>query len=311
MMFDNPDPHEPEHATSHTDRIIANLELYGYKPGPDEADPRPLPEDSTIRGAVTEIFDALIGALGDTCLEPELEDVLWSTVNVFHRTADRIQRQLDRNVDAQRRSQVEQDGSEVKSVILERLIEDGQMLTGKRDSFEDFREAAADLFEMRTGSGWRPRAGSMVNHKAMTAAVIDSKDFIAAKRRADLMPLLPAGTRIAFAGGLDCNEHARIWEALDKVFAKHPDMVLLHGASPRGAELIAAKWAESRKVVQIGFKPDWNRHAKAAPFKRNDSLLETMPAGLIVFPGSGITENLADKAKRLGIAVWRFEEGRA
>lgn len=311
MRFDQSDPNEPEHAASHTDRIIANLELYGYSPGPEETDPRPLPEENDVAGAVTEIFSTMIGVLGDTCLEPELEDVLWSVVNVFHRSADRLQRLLDRNVDAQRRSQSEQDGSEVKSVILERLIEDGQTLTDKRNSFEDFRDRAADLFEMKIGSVWRPRAGSQVNHKAMTAAVIDSKDFIAAKRRADLMPLMPAGTKIAFAGGLDCNDHAKIWEALDKVFAKHPDMVLLHGASPRGAELIAAKWAEKRKVVQIGFKPDWNRHAKAAPFKRNDLLLEAMPVGLIVFPGSGITDNLADKAKRLGIPVWKFEEGRA
>jgi hypothetical protein len=311
MRFDPSDLSEPDHAASHTDQIIGNLELYGYSPGPDEPDPRPLPAEDDISGAVTEIFGALIGVLGDTCLEPELEDVLWSVVNVFHRSADRLQRQLDRNVDAQRGSQGEQDGSEVKSVILERLIEDGKLLTDKRNSFEDFRDSAADLFEIKLGSAWRPRAGSQVNHKAMTAAVIDSKDFIAAKRRADLMPLLPAGTRIAFAGGLDYNDHAKIWDALDKVHAKHPEMVLLHGASPRGAELIAAKWAESRKVVQIGFKPDWTRHAKAAPFKRNDLLLETLPVGLIVFPGSGITDNLADKAKRLGIPVWRFEEGRA
>ena len=38
---------------------------------------------------------------------------------------------------------------------------------------------------------------------AMTASVIDSKDFIAAKRRADRMPLMPAGNGIAFACGLD------------------------------------------------------------------------------------------------------------
>lgn len=62
-------------------------------------------------------------------------------------------------------------------------------------------------------------------------------------------------------------------------------------------------------MVQIGFMPDWSRHAKAAPFKRNDLLLEALPAGLIVFPGSGITDNLADEAKRLGIPAWKFEEG--
>ena len=81
-------------------------------------------------------------------------------------------------------------------------------------------------------------------------------------------------------------------------------MVLLHGGSPRGAERIAACWAEQRKVPQIAFRPDWTRHAKAAPFKRNDQMLEAMPIGLIVFPGSGISANLADKARKLGIPVW-------
>ena len=145
----------------------------------------------------------------------------------------------------------------------------------------------------------------------MTAAVIDSRDFLAARSRAETEVLVPAGTKIAFAGGLDCNDHDRIWDALDKAREKHPDMVLLHGGSPRGAERIAACWAENRKVTQIAFKPDWNRHAKAAPFRRNDQLLSVVPYGLIVFPGSGITDNLADKARQLGIPVWRFAEGGA
>ena len=87
--------------------------------------------------------------------------------------------------------------------------------------------------------------------------------------------------------------------------------VLLHGGSPRGAELIASKWASNRKVAQIAFKPDWTRHAKAAPFKRNDQMLDVLPIGVIVFPGSGIQENLADKARKLGIPVWKFGNGGA
>ena len=76
--------------------------------------------------------------------------------------------------------------------------------------------------------------------------------------------MLPEGTRIAFAGGLECNDHRTIWDTLDRARAKHPDMVLLHGGSPKGAERIAACWAEKRNVPQIVFKPDWTRHAKAA-----------------------------------------------
>ena len=67
----------------------------------------------------------------------------------------------------------------------------------------------------------------------------------------------PAGPRIAFTGGTDCNDHIRIWDAFDKIRAKHPDMVLFHGGSPRGAERIAACWADQRKVPQVIFEPDW------------------------------------------------------
>jgi YspA, cpYpsA-related SLOG family len=48
-----------------------------------------------------------------------------------------------------------------------------------------------------------------------------------------LWPLLPAGPKIAFIGGLDFNDHRLIWDRLDKVHAKHPHMVLLHGGSPK------------------------------------------------------------------------------
>ena len=61
-------------------------------------------------------------------------------------------------------------------------------------------------------------------------------------------------------------------------------MVLLHGGSPKGAERIAACWADNRKVPQIAFKPDWTKHAKAAPFKRNDAMLEALPIGVMVVP---------------------------
>ena len=56
-------------------------------------------------------------------------------------------------------------------------------------------------------------------------------------------------------------------------------------------------------MQQVAFKPDWSRHRKAAPFKRNDAILEILPIGVIVFPGTGIQDNLADKAKALGIRL--------
>ncbi len=291
---------------SSTAVVLEELQLYGWRPFTDEPDLRPLPDPDAIRSAVADIFDALVSTLSDTRLEPDLEDLLWSTTNLFHRTTERTGRDLDTNEQAQKRSQREQDGSEIRSVELETLIAEGITLLERRNAYEAMRDLAADLFETHLGQTWHPRAGSHVNRRALTASLIDSRDHLAATRRVDLEPLLPQGTKIAFSGGLDCNDHTAIWAALDRVHAKHADMVLLHGGAPRGAERIAAAWADNRAVTQIVFKPDWTRHGKSAPFKRNDQLLDTMPIGLIVFPGSGITENLADKARTMGIPLFDF-----
>ena len=91
---------------------------------------------------------------------------------------------------------------------------------------------------------------------------------------------------------------------LDKAKAKYDDIILVHGGGP-GVERIAAQWAERNGVHQVVCKPVWNAHGRAAPFRRNDELLNLLPKGVIAFPGSGITDNLADKAVKLGIPVQR------
>src|ERR1700756_1901379 len=292
---------EPAHSVSPTEHVLSELQLFGYRPFDDQPDPRPLPEGKVIAGAVADIFDALVATLNDTRLEPDLEDLLWSTVNLFHRATDRIERQLDDNERAQHKSQREQNGSEVRSVELERLTAEGITLVERRNCLELFRDQAVERFEMHTGSSWRPRSGSLVNHRTLTAAMIDSRDFIAAKRRAETEVMVPPGPKVALTGGLDFNDHRLIWDRLDKVHAKHPDMILIHGGSPKGAELIASKWASSRKVPQIAFKPDWAKHAKAAPFRRNDAMLELLPIGVMHFPGQPRRQGEASRDRRLEI----------
>ena len=246
--------HEPQ--TTATAHVLEELQLFGFRPYSDELDPRPLPEGNRVAGAVADIFDALVATLEDTRLEPDLEGLLWSTVNLFHRAADRIERELDDNEQAQRQSQRDQDGSEIRSTELERLLAEGQTLLERRDAFELMRDQAADQYERQTGSCWRPHKGSLINHRNMTSAVIDSRDFLAARQRAKTHILLPEGPKIAFSGG-DSEDHVAIWARLDQAHAKYPDMVLIHGGSPKGAEKIATRWADARHVRQVAFKPDW------------------------------------------------------
>ncbi|HYN39966.1 MAG TPA: DUF2493 domain-containing protein [Rhodospirillales bacterium] len=292
--------------TSPTARALQHLALGGRRSA-DELDSRPLPDPEEAGGELAGMFHALEAIVGETWLEPDLEALQWGLVNLFHRQVERVERVLDRNEQAQQASQREQDGSEVKSVALERLLAEGIALVEARHAYEAMRDVMAELFTQATGRPWAPRSGSKTSThgRAVTAAVIDSRDFVRANAAERRETTIPDGTRIIVSGG-DCQAHDLIWSVLDRALAKHPDMVLLHGGTPKGVELIAAKWAEHRRVPQVVFKPDWTRHRKAAPFKRNDAMLATEPAGVIAFPGTGITGNLVDKAKAKRIPVKQY-----
>ena len=103
---------------------------------------------------------------------------------------------------------------------------------------------------------------------------------------------------MAITGGKTVGDADTVWATLDRTREKYGDMVLLHGGGP-GVEKIAASWAEARGVNQVICRPDWSAHGKAAPFRRNDELLNLLPKGVIAFPGSGIT----GKPRRQGEAA--------
>ncbi len=55
------------------------------------------------------------------------------------------------------------------------------MLTERRNAFGFFRGNLAEFYTSQTGSTWRPRSGSKVDHRALNAAMIDSRGFLNAK----------------------------------------------------------------------------------------------------------------------------------
>ena len=243
---------------------IEELQIHGYHPHEDEPDPRPLPDADQLDQGLDLLFEGLTAALTGSRFEDDLDDLAWHLADLFHRKASRVQRSLDDNEDRQRRSQAEQDGSEVRSVELERLIVEGQTLLERRQVFEYLRDRAGEQYEALTGSacGPAPVALSTTPSSQLRSlkAANTSPPSAAPKprcicRKAHALPF-PAAP---------CNDHKRIWQVLDETLAHYPGMVLLHGGTPRGAERIAACWANSRKVTQIVFKPDWDRDGKAAP----------------------------------------------
>ena len=307
MYSDTPDVFDSLTGQSATCDIMNRMELFGAMPPAEETDPRPLPGEDDSSAVLEVVFGALSDLFTDTCLESEATDMLWNTVNIFQRKLDHLDKGFDQLSFDIRRAMREQDGSEVKSVELEKLEIRAKATSEARTCFETLRDQAADIFAVHTGQPWMPSRGSRTSTSAMTAAVIDSREFLAATERKKTLAKAPEGPTVVVAGGMEFNDHKAIFTALDKVHKKHPQMVLVHGGAPKGTDLIAAKWAAAKKVDQVVFKPDWNKYGKSrAGFKRNDAMLELLPIGVLAFPGTGITENLVDKARSMGIPTKKY-----
>ena len=294
-----------EHSVTAT--VCENARLFGATPEPGEFDPRDVWGRDHALEAVSEAFRILAtGVAPDGFqLADERESLLWGFVNCLDAQVRRLDRSVDRLAPELRELQRAQDGSEVKSRALELVTDRARNLGDRRDAFEQMRDAAAEHYRAETGNLWRPRRSSHTSQTGhLTSAAIDARDFLRARNDHAMRAHLPQGTLVAITGGRDVRDPGAVTAKLDQTRAKHPDMVLVHGGGP-GVERIAAQWAERNGVHQVVCRPDWNRHGRAAPFRRNDELLNLLPKGVLAFPGSGITDNLVEKAVQLGIPVAR------
>ena len=274
--------------------------LFGATPGPDEFDNREIWNEEEALAGIEEAIHILAGAVAPdgTQLADERESLLWGFVNALHAQVQRLDRGVDKIAPEMKDLGQEQDGSEIKSRELELLTDRVQNLGDRRDAFEAMRDLAAEGYRAETGDTWRPRNGSHSSQTGkLTSAAIDARDYLRARKDRETSAHLPEGTLVAFTGGKDFGDVTAIWHSLDSIKIKYDDMVLLHGGGP-GAEKIAASWAEKNGVHQVVCKPNWDRDGKAAPFRRNDVLLNFLPKGLVAFPGSGITNNLSTRPAR-------------
>ena len=173
-------------------------------------------------------------------MQVERNALLWGVVNAFDAQVRRLDRSVDRLTPEMRDLERAQDGTEINAHELGRI----------------------------TGEVWRPRRGSHTSQTGkLTSAAIDARDFRRARRDRETSAHLPGGTLVAVTGGKHVADANAVFDRLDKVRAKYPDMVLVHGGGP-GIEKLAAQWAERNGVHQVVCKPDWQRHGRAAPFRR-------------------------------------------
>jgi YspA, cpYpsA-related SLOG family len=114
--------------------------------------------------------------------------------------------------------------------------------------------------------------------------------------------------RLLVTGSRTWDDIAVIEHALAAILARHPEGVLLvHGASPRGTDAIAAAYAARTPGYRIeAHRADWRRHGRAAGQLRNAAMIGLGADGCAAFlrgasPGTTATIRLARAA---GIPVW-------
>ena len=122
----------------------------------------------------------------------------------------------------------------------------------------------------------------------------------------------PPARRSPSPAGLDFNDHRLIWDKLDRVHAKHPDMVLLHGGSPKGRRADRRQMGRSPQGAADRLQARLDR-GTPRPHRSNATTQcwRCCRSGSWCFRARGIQDNLADKAKKLGIPVWKFGSGGA
>ena len=270
-----------------------------------------LPDEEAVAQTLDAVWSDLFALFPETALEDDAEEIGWAFVNLFHRAALKRAAQIDRATDEIRLLLASADGSEVHSSELENQIARARAAEAAMLGLEALRETAAALYLNETGSSWRPAGGSRVNHSgAQTSAVVDGREFLKMRSESRRKAVLPSGTPVLFAGGrlsfpsdVEAKAFAtNVWDTLDKVRGHVADMILVHGGDSKGADRLAAAWAERRQIPQVAFRLDL-RLGQRAGFRRNEQMLALNPRYLVAFPGNGVLERLVIDAKENSIKV--------
>jgi hypothetical protein len=107
--------------------------------------------------------------------------------------------------------------------------------------------------------------------------------------------------RLVVTGGRDYCETARIFAALDELYARLPVSLLIEGEA-RGLDVRAKAWARRRGIEVKPYPADWDRYDKAAGGIRNQQMIdEGKPDYGLVFPGGSGTSDMRRRLVAAGI----------
>ena len=87
--------------------------------------------------------------------------------------------------------------------------------------------------------------------------------------------------RVIVAGGRYFDDYELLEESLDHLLQNKPNAIIISGTA-KGADSLGELYAKKNNLRIERFKPDWNKFAKSAGYKRNAEMAEVANA-LVAF----------------------------
>lgn len=107
--------------------------------------------------------------------------------------------------------------------------------------------------------------------------------------------------RVLVCGGRDFADAAMVDRVLNRLHTTYGITVLIHGAA-RGADSLAATWAQQHAVECRAFPANWFKYGPAAGPIRNQQMLdEAKPGMFVAFPGGSGTADMTRRALAAGV----------
>lgn len=279
------------------------VDQYRIVPGEDPTD-APMPDPVAVEHATDMLVRTIFDVLHDTRLESIADRIAWGVVHSLHKVTEQIEGQGDKAAMGVKSLIRQADGSEVGSRELEEAQQLCQSLDETRDALACMRDHAAATYLAETGKPWSAPRASLTSSKR-TASVVAATDFLAARRKRKIDAHAPQGPVVIFSGGQVWEDYQLLYDRLDAIRARVPNMILATSAQDRGCDAIAAAWAAQSgcKLVTFGIN---RRLGNRAGFVRNEQLLRLRPVEAIVCEGSGLQSHLAREVRKQGIPAHFF-----
>ena len=294
--------HDREETSSYASAFIEHSELAKLTVT-DQPTVSEMPDPDMVCRAVEMAIGTIFDVLKDTRMEEFAQQLAWGMVNSFHMTAQMAERREDDAAKQLGDLARHYDPSEIYAVEIEEAQLLCQTLQGCREALEAMRDHASAVYHVETGKPFRATRGSQVSKSSVTASQISARDFLAARAKERRAQHQPEGPVVVVSGGQqEWFDYELIWDILDDIKARIPNMVLASTGMRKGVDAMANAWATNNKVTIIHFAPE-QRHGKRAAFLRNDTLVKLNPVEAIVCEGSGIQSHLAQNLRRAGVPM--------